>query len=202
MITYFIYHNIFTGKEKISLYKYNKIKQFLNSESNITILILSSFSLFYIIFNSLIARGKHPFIIAILVILNLILSNIYKVFSEKFKYKQKVIEKDTNTLIFDKDTKKEIYKLIKIDNYIVLETENKKIKKIKFDEDINEIYLNEDGFNKYIESSEFYTLFLTLDFSNLKINIEEVYTKLYIPKLKVFFNDSEIKKKYNIYIVK
>lgn len=123
-------------------------------------------------------------------------------FSEKFKYKQKVIEKDTNTLIFDKDTKKEIYKLIKIDNYIVLETENKKIKKIKFDEDINEIYLNEDGFNKYIESSEFYTLFLTLDFSNLKINIEEVYTKLYIPKLKVFFNDSEIKKKYNIYIVK
>lgn len=202
MITYFIYHNIFTGKEKISLYKYNKIKQFLNSESNITILILSSFSLFYIIFNSLIARDKHPFIIAILVILNLILSNIYKVFSEKFKYKQKVIEKDTNTLIFDKDTKKEIYKLIKIDNYIVLETENKKIKKIKFDEDINEIYLNEDGFNKYIESSEFYTLFLTLDFSNLKINIEEVYTKLYIPKLKVFFNDSEIKKKYNIYIVK
>lgn len=202
MITYFIYHNIFTGKEKISLYKYNKIKQFLNSENNITILILSSFSLFYIIFNSLIARDKHPFIIAILVILNLILSNIYKVFSEKFKYKQKVIEKDTNTLIFDKDTKKEIYKLIKIDNYIVLETENKKIKKIKFDEDINEIYLNEDGFNKYIESSEFYTLFLTLDFSNLKINIEEVYTKLYIPKLKVFFNDSEIKKKYNIYIVK
>lgn len=202
MITYFIYHNIFTGKEKISLYKYNKIKQFLNSESNITILILSSFSLFYIIFNSLITRDKHPFIIAILVILNLILSNIYKVFSEKFKYKQKVIEKDTNTLIFDKDTKKEIYKLIKIDNYIVLETENKKIKKIKFDEDINEIYLNEDGFNKYIESSEFYTLFLTLDFSNLKINIEEVYTKLYIPKLKVFFNDSEIKKKYNIYIVK
>lgn len=202
MITYFIYHNIFTGKEKISLYKYNKIKQFLNSESNITILILSSFSLFYIIFNSLITRDKHPFIIAILVILNLILSNIYKVFSEKFKYKQKVIEKDTNTLIFDKDTKKEIYKLIKIDNYIVLKTENKKIKKIKFDEDINEIYLNEDGFNKYIESSEFYTLFLTLDFSNLKINIEEVYTKLYIPKLKVFFNDSEIKKKYNIYIVK
>ena len=194
MISYFIYHNIFTGKEKISLYKYNKIKQFFNSESNITILILSSFSLFYIIFNSLIARDKHPFIIAILVILNLILSNIYKVFSEKFKYKQKVIEKDTNTLIFDKDTKKETYKLIKIDDYIVLETENKKIKKIKFYEDINEIYLNEDRFNKYIESSEFYTLFLTLDFSNLKINIEEVYTKPYIPKLKVFFNDSEIKK--------
>ena len=202
MITYFIYHNIFTGKEKISLYKYNKIKQFLNSESNITILILSSFSLFYIIFNSLIARDKHPFIIAILVILNLILSNIYKVFSEKFKYKQKVIEKDINTLIFDKDTKKETYKLIKIDDYIVLETENKKNKKIKFYEDINEIYLNEDGFNKYIELSEFYTLFLTLDFSNLKINIEEVYTKPYIPKLKVFFNDSEIKKKYNIYIIK
>lgn len=202
MISYFIYHNIFTGKEKISLYKYNKIKQFLNSESNITILILSSFSLFYIIFNSLIARDKHPFIITILVILNLILSNIYKVFSEKFKYKQKVIEKDTNTLIFDKDTKKETYKLIKIDDYIVLETENKKIKKIKFYEDINEIYLNEDGLNKYIEPSEFYTLFLTLDFSNLKINIEEVYTKPYIPKLKVFFNDSEIKKKYNIYIVK
>lgn len=202
MITYFIYHNVFTGKEKITLYKYNKIKQFLNSESNITILILSSFSLFYIIFNSLIARDKHPFIIAISVILNLILSNIYKVFSEKFKYKQKVIEKDTNTLIFDKDTKKETYKLIKIDDYIVLETENKKIKKIKFYEDINEIYLNEDGFNKYIELSEFYTLFLTLDFSNLKINIEEVYTKPYIPKLKVFFNDSEIKKKYNIYIVK
>lgn len=200
MITYFIYHNIFTGKEKISLYKYNKIKQFLNSESNITILILSSFSLFYIIFNSLIARDKHPFIIAILVILNLILSNIYKVFSEKFKYKEEIIEKEANTLIFDKDTKKETYKLIKIDDYIVLETENKKIKKIKLYEEINEIYLNEDGFNKYIELSEFYTLFLTLDFSNLKINIEEVYTKPYIPKLKVFFNDSEIKKKYNIYI--
>lgn len=200
MISYFIYHNIFTGKEKISLYKYNKIKQFLNSESNITIIILSSFSLFYIIFNSLIARDKHPFIIAILVILNLILSNIYKMFSEKFKYKQKVIEKDRNTLISDKDTKKETYKFIKIDDYIVLETKNKKIKKIKFYEDINEIYLNEDGFNKYIDPSEFYTLFLTLDFSNLKINIEEIYTKPYIPKLKVFFYNSEIKKKYNIYI--
>lgn len=202
MITYFIYHNIFTGKEKISLYKYNKIKQFLNSESNITILILSSFSLFYIIFNSLIARDKHPFIIAILVILNLILSNIYKVFSEKFKYKEEIIEKETNTLILDKATRKETYKLIKIDDYIVLETKNKKVKKIKFDEEINEIYLNEDGFNEYIELSEFSTLFLTLDFSNLKINIEEIYTKPYIPKLKVFFNDSEIKKKYNIYIVK
>lgn len=202
MITYFIYHNIFTGKEKISLYKYNKIKQFLNSESNITILILSSFSLFYIIFNSLIARDKHPFIIAILVILNLILSNIYKVFSEKFKYKEEIIEKETNTLILDKATKKETYKLIKIDDYIVLETKNKKVKKIKFDEEINEIYLNEDGFNEYIELSEFSTLFLTLDFSNLKINIEEIYTKPYIPKLKVFFNDSEIKKKYNIYIIK
>lgn len=202
MITYFIYHNVFTGKEKITLYEYKKIKQFLNSESNITILILSSFSLFYIIFNSLIARDKHPFIIAILVILNLILSNIYKVFSEKFKYKEEVIKKEINTLIFDKDIKKETYKFIKIDDYIVLEAKNKKIKKIKFDEEINEIYLNEDNFNKYIERSEILTLFLTLDFFNLKINIEEVYIKPYIPKLKVFFDDSEIKKKYNIYIIK